>query len=423
MKTKAVRLYGKNDLRLEEFELPEIKDDEILAQVVSDSACMSSYKAVSMGAEHKRVPDNVAENPVIIGHEFCGKIIKVGKKWQNDFREGDKFSIQPAMNYRGTLDAPGYSFSYIGGDSQYVVIPHMVMETGCLLKYTGDGYYFGSLAEPVSCIIGAFHANYHVKQGSYVHKMGIVPGGRVAILAGVGPMGLSAIEYALNGPVKPSLVVVTGGYTGNPSKLLRAQSIYTEENAAEKGITLKYVDMGRSDAPVKELLDLTDGEGYTDVFCMSSSENVIEQADDILSKDGCLNFFAGPAKTDFKAPFNFFNVHYNGSHIVGTSGGNNDDLTEALSLMSAGVLDPSCMVTHIGGLNAVIDTVLNLPKIPGGKKMIYTHIDFPLTALSDLAKLGESDPLCARLAEIVKNNNGLWNTEAENYLLENAPKI
>ena len=30
MKTKAVRLYGKNDLRLEEFELPEIKDDEIL---------------------------------------------------------------------------------------------------------------------------------------------------------------------------------------------------------------------------------------------------------------------------------------------------------------------------------------------------------------------------------------------------------
>ena len=32
MKTKALRLYGANDLRLEEFELPEIKDDEILAE-------------------------------------------------------------------------------------------------------------------------------------------------------------------------------------------------------------------------------------------------------------------------------------------------------------------------------------------------------------------------------------------------------
>ena len=45
MKTKAVRLYGVNDLRLEEFELPQIKEDEILAKVVRDSFCMSSYKA------------------------------------------------------------------------------------------------------------------------------------------------------------------------------------------------------------------------------------------------------------------------------------------------------------------------------------------------------------------------------------------
>ena len=45
MLNKAVRLYGKNDLRLDEFELPEIKDDEILAKVVSDSICMSSHKA------------------------------------------------------------------------------------------------------------------------------------------------------------------------------------------------------------------------------------------------------------------------------------------------------------------------------------------------------------------------------------------
>ena len=34
MKTKAVRLYGKNDLRTEEFELPEITDDELLAEVM-----------------------------------------------------------------------------------------------------------------------------------------------------------------------------------------------------------------------------------------------------------------------------------------------------------------------------------------------------------------------------------------------------
>ena len=49
MKTKALRLYGKDDLRLEEFELGKINDDEVLAEIVTDSICMSSYKAAKQG--------------------------------------------------------------------------------------------------------------------------------------------------------------------------------------------------------------------------------------------------------------------------------------------------------------------------------------------------------------------------------------
>ncbi|GAJ02175.1 unnamed protein product, partial [marine sediment metagenome] len=103
MKTKAVRLYGKNDLRLEEFELPVIKDNEILAHIISDSLCMSSYKAVVQGANHKRVPTDVADNPIIIGHEFCGEIIEVGKKWRYKFKSGQKFAIQPAVRANSGL--------------------------------------------------------------------------------------------------------------------------------------------------------------------------------------------------------------------------------------------------------------------------------------------------------------------------------
>ena len=103
MKTKAVRIYGKDDLRLEEFDLPEMKDDEIYAEVISDSICMSSYKATKQGSEHKRIPDDIHINPTIIGHEFSGIIKSVGKKWQHQFKTGDKFSIQPAMNYKEAL--------------------------------------------------------------------------------------------------------------------------------------------------------------------------------------------------------------------------------------------------------------------------------------------------------------------------------
>ena len=98
MKTKAVRLYGSNDLRLEEFDLPAMRDDEIYAQVITDSICMSSHKAITLGKDHKRVPDDIDRNPIIIGHEFCGIILAVGKKWQHAFKPGQKFVIQPALN-------------------------------------------------------------------------------------------------------------------------------------------------------------------------------------------------------------------------------------------------------------------------------------------------------------------------------------
>ena len=88
-----------------------------------------------------------------------------------------------------------------------------------------------------------------------------------------------------------------------------------------------------------------------------------------------------------------------------------------------GKLNPSALVTHIGGLNAVIDTTLNLPKIPGGKKLIYTQIDLPLAAISDFEELGKTDPLFAELDKLCKANNGLWNPAAEKYLLANAKLI
>lgn len=418
MKTKAVRLYGKDDLRLEEFELPAIKDDEILAKVVSDSICMSSYKAAHQGEDHKRVPNDVAQNPVIIGHEFAGEIVQVGSKWKDQFCAGDKFSIQPAITYEdgpvGILSAPGYSYQYIGGDATYVIIPAEVMKQGCLLPYKGEGFYPASLSEPLSCVVGAMHACYHTTPGSYVHSMEIKENGKMALLAGVGPMGLACINYVLHREDRhPSLFVVTDI---DQARLDRAASLYTVEEAAKKGIELHYVNTKIED-PVSLLKEISGGTGYDEVVVMAPVPAVVEQADEILAFDGCLNFFSGPGKADFKAPLNFYNVHYASTHVVGTSGGNTEDMKEALYLMGKG-MDPAGLVTHIGGLNAVIDTTLNLPNIPGGKKLIYTHIDLPLTAIADFGKVGT--PLFDKLDQICKAHQGLWCLEAEEYLLQNA---
>lgn len=424
MKAKAIRLHGENDLRLDEIELPPLGDDEILAAVVSDSICMSSYKATIQGPRHKRIPDNIAEEPIIIGHELSGEILEVGAKWRGQFQPGQRFSIQPAINYPGKLDgmgAPGYSYQYIGGAATKIVIPNEVMELGCLLRYDGPAFYLASLSEPVSCIVGTFHAMYHTEKYKYEHKMGIVAGGKMAILAGAGPMGMGAIDYALHNPdARPALLVVTDIDT---ARLERAASIYTVEDAAAHGVELHYVNTAELSDPVANLRDLSRGDGFDDAFVFAPIPSVFEQADGILGYDGCLNFFAGPTDPTLSAAINLYDIHYSAHHIVGTSGGSTGDMKESLELMGSGALNPSAMITHIGGLNAVAETTQNLPKISGGKKLIYTNIELELTAIADFAAKGERSPFFAELSRITGNANGLWCPEAERYLLENAPSI
>ncbi|NLG38208.1 MAG: zinc-binding dehydrogenase [Clostridiales bacterium] len=417
MKTQAVRMYGKKDLRLESFELPPITEREILAEVISDSLCMSTWKAAQQGTDHKRVPADIATRPVIVGHEFCGRILEVGAAWRDQFRPGQKFAIQPAINYKGSLYSPGYSYPYIGGNATHIIIPAEVMELNCLLPYDGDAFFYGSLAEPMSCIVGTFHAMYHTQSGRYDHFMGIREGGKMALLAAAGPMGLGAVDYAIHGPVRPSLLVVTDI---DDARLKRAAQIITPEEAARQGVRLVYLNTASGDA-VETLRGLSGGEGYDDVVVLAPVRAVVEQADAILGRDGCLNFFAGPGDPKFSANFNFYNVHYASTHVVGTSGGNTDDLIESLDMMAAGKLNPAGMITHVGGLNAAVETTLNLPTIPGGKKLIYTHIDLPLTAIADFGKI--DDPLMAELASITRENGGLWCARAEEYLLEHGAKI
>ncbi len=418
MKTKAVRLHGANDLRLDEFELPDITDDEILVKVISDSICMSTYKCAILGSEHKRVHEDVADHPAIMGHEFSGDIVEVGKNHQDKFKPGMKFALQPALNYKGTMWSPGYSYEFFGGDATYCIIPPEVMEVGCLMEYKGKAYYQASLAEPMSCSIGAFHAAYHTRMGVYTHEMGIKESGRMAIMAGAGPMGLGALTYALHCDRRPSLLVVTDI---NQERLDRAASLFPPEQIAKDGIELYFVNTEDYDDPISVLMNISQGNGYDDVLCYAPVASVVTQSSAILARDGCLNFFAGPTDRNFSAEINFYDVHYNSAHVMGTTGGNNDDLIESLDLTAQDRLDPAVMVTHIGGLDAVAETVLNLPKIPGGKKLMYTHLTMPLTALTDLRSRGEelNDVRYAALADIVDARNGLWSPEAEEYLLNN----
>ena len=143
--TVGLRLYGKDDLRLERFRLPDIRDDEILADVRTNGICQSTYKLLKQGAEHKRAPKDIHDRPVLVGHEMSGTILKVGARLRDRVREGSKYSVQPALNIPGReYDAPGYSYPYFGGHATYVIIPAEVVERDCLLPYNGTSFFKAS---------------------------------------------------------------------------------------------------------------------------------------------------------------------------------------------------------------------------------------------------------------------------------------
>ncbi len=415
MQTKGVRMYGVHDLRLETFPLPPIEEGEILVKVISDTVCMSSHKMSALGPAHRRVPDDIDRNPILLGHEFAGEIIEVGAKWKHLYHPHMMFSVQPALDFEVSPYSLGCSFPYCGGDATYAIIPEVALSLGCLLPYSGDAFYMASLSEPLSCIVNAVRAQWHARPLQNVHEMGIREGGYCAIMGGAGPMGIGMAEYLLNGSEKkPGTLVVTDI---NRFRLDRAAAIQTVEKAKEHGIRLLYLNPDDYVNFRDTLMDATDGHGFDDCFVLTPTAEVVSLADKTLGYDGCLNFFSGPMDKDFSAVCNFYDIHYNAHHAIGTSGGSTKDMQEALRLMESGAMDPSGMITHIGGLPCVPETVVHLPELPGGKKLIYVHTSIPLTALADLHEKGKTDARYEELAHLVDAHGGLWNPQAEKYLL------
>ena len=445
MKAKAWRLYGAGDARLEDIELEGAGEEGIVVELVTNTICLSDYKGASLGTGHKRVPRDIATRPSMFGHEVSGIVREVGTKWKDQFRVGQHVGLQPSLNIPGhELETVGYAWHTIGGETTHVYLPSIVMEMGCLLPYDGDAFFKCSLAEPISCIVSAFRTNYHNAFCSHDLEVGIVDKGTMLLMAGCGAMGLGCIDIACHSPEKrPRRLVVTDidaarivraaqtfglEANGSPSDAVVAKGVvngvelvFVNTKDVEDPVTLlksfNLADDARADNPTST------GGGYDDIFLMAAVPALITQCSDLLGFGGCLNFFAGPTNQHLMAEFNFYNVHYLMHHCVANSGGDVKDMADSVDWIGKGYLHPEVMITHVGGLDSAFDATMNMLKVPGGKRLVYTHLKLPMVAIADFAEKGKTDPLYAELDRICTANKGLWSKEAEEYLLAHAPRI
>ena len=468
MKAKAWRLYGAKDARLEDIELEPAGEEGVVVEIVTNTICLSDYKGATLGTGHKRVPKDIATRPTMFGHEVSGIVREVGEKWKDQFHVGQRVGLQPSLNIPGhELETVGYAWHTIGGETTHVYLPSIVTEMGCLLPYDGDAFFKCSLAEPISCIVSGFRTNYHNAFCSHDLEVGIVDKGTMLLMAGCGAMGLGCIDIACHGPEKrPRRLVVTdiddarlaraarmfglgkgeleskvGVGEGNDSTLELQLETRTMQEACVvargnvNGVEVIFVNTRDVEDPVKLLksFNLADdaradnptstGGGYDDIFLFAAVPALITQCSDLLGFGGCLNFFAGPTDQHLMASFNFYNVHYLMHHVVANSGGDVKDMADSVDWIGKGYLHPEVMITHVGGLDSAAEATFDMLKVPGGKRLVYTHVNMPMTAIADFAEKGKNDPLFAELDRICSANNGLWCKEAEDYLLANAPKV
>jgi (R,R)-butanediol dehydrogenase/meso-butanediol dehydrogenase/diacetyl reductase len=168
---KAVAYFGKRDIRTVDVPLPEVKHDGVIIKVRACGICGSDlhvYNSEMLVEDSTKVIDDYR----IIGHEFTGDIVEVGKD-VTDFNVGDRVA----------------SVHNKGGMAQYVEIHGERLKN--LYKLPAKlNYYAAATLEP---LCNPMHS-YHLREPQ--------EGETVAIL-GAGIIGLGYLQIVK--PILPSM--------------------------------------------------------------------------------------------------------------------------------------------------------------------------------------------------------------------------
>lgn len=89
----AMVLYRAHDMRLVPWTMPDVGPDDLLIAVQKVGICGSDVHYFHEG----RIGDFVVNEPMVIGHESSGIVIKAGSAVSDIFKEGDRIAMEPGV--------------------------------------------------------------------------------------------------------------------------------------------------------------------------------------------------------------------------------------------------------------------------------------------------------------------------------------
>ncbi|NOY74441.1 MAG: alcohol dehydrogenase catalytic domain-containing protein [Kiritimatiellaeota bacterium] len=325
-------------------DVPEIKRDELLVKIDAIGLCFSDIKLIRAGEEHPRViSKNLAEDPVIPGHEAVMTVVKVGDDLKNEYSTGQRYIIQADIYVNGEGFAYGYAID--GGMAQYSVVDQRVLngDEGCYLLPLADETPAGlaALIEPWTCVIAS-----HLIEN------------RVAPEAG-GSM-LIACE-----PGDSTIYEPGGLLLSNPPASITCLSVNAE--------TLDGLKSAFSAADFAEIESVPDAGAYDDVFLCAIKERArAEKLSKLCARNATINLIG--EYHDEEWSIDVGNIHYDGWFYQGTSGAN---LSEAYGRNVRSVLRKGGVCWLPGGAGAMgqMHTQLAVEDPNGPSRILVTDLD------------------------------------------------
>jgi len=383
----AIRLAGKGfeNLRFEQIPVPPVGENQLLARVDAAGVCTSILKIIAQGSDHTYINGwDLNRWPVILGDEGSVTLVKVGTNLKNEYKVGQRFAIQPAVDvapichrerYKNNADgmkkcAVGYTLN--GNLAQYILIQEEVIQGQCLIPLPDEDlpYFAVSMAEPISCVHSAQERQFHIyKAGPFeprVPKLGMLKDGTTVVI-GAGAMGRMHVELAMR--FRPKNLIVADLIE---ERLERVKTSLSEK-AENLGINLITVNGNE----LKEtVMKITAGMGADDIVFAVGVQPVQQAGLELLGKGGVANLFGGLPKGKNILQVDAIAVHYNEIKLVGSSGGEPSDMKAVLDAYVADEIDPGNYVCGIGSLKHA-PKVLEMIKQAqvDGKVILYPHAD------------------------------------------------
>ena len=273
------------------------------------------------------------------------------------------------------------------------------------------------LPRPVQVDVGRLHYDHialvgtmeaDISKAYWPIRTEVKPGGKAWFLGSAGPMGQMLVQYAIESPGRPRVVIGhdlvsrrMGDFEAKFAPLAKSRGVelycLSEEALGTEGFRAKLWEI----AP----------EGYDDIVITAPTPKAVESAMPFIARDAVVNIFAGLSRGTF-ATLDLTPVYQRSLRFTGSSGSGIDDMRRTLTRAETGALFPSQVVAAVASLGSAYEGLKAVAesRFPG-KIVVYLHInELPLTTLKELA---------TRLPKVhaLLERGSIWTKEAEDELL------